>query len=546
MPSMTTLRRLRGLLAYAPDALLGVLAAVVGIAFGHLVAGFTNPAASPVLAVGSTVIDATPTPVKEFAVAQFGTNDKPILLASVTVVTLLAAALAGVLAARRVALGVAVIVLLTGLATAAALTRPVATPLDALPGLSAAVAGVLALLGLRRLRRARQPAGGPAAAGAAQGGGEDPAAAAQGPTGDPVSSGTAYPTSPNGRRQFLLGAAGASAAAVGAAALGQRVANASGPGSTTLPTPSVAARPLPQGIERTVRGVTPLRISNSAFYRVDTNLTVPRVDADSWRLQIDGEVDHPFTLSYRQLLKMPMIERDITLTCVSNEVGGHYVGGARWLGVRLKDVLDRAGVRSGADQLLSTAVDGFTIGTPMKVVMNGRDALIAVGMNGLPLPAAHGYPARLVTPGLYGFVSATKWLVRLTATTYAKDQSYWTRRKWANDAPIKTSSRIDTPRPLSTIKKGKTAIGGVAWAQHYGVKKVEVSIDNGKWTEAMLGLAVGIDYWRQWYLPWDAKTGQHTLSVRATNGKGELQSSVRATPFPSGASGIQSVAVFVS
>lgn len=533
---MTTLRRLRGLLAYAPDALLGVLAAVVGIAFGHLVAGFTNPAASPVLAVGSTVIDATPTPVKEFAVAQFGTNDKPILLASVILVTLLAAALAGILAARRVSFGVGFILLLTGLATAAALIRPVATALDALPGLAAAVAGVVALLGLRRLRLARQAATSTLPASRTIDDAPE----------DPVSAGTAYPTSPNGRRQFLLGAAGASAAAVGAAALGQRVANASGPGSTTLPGPAVAARPLPQGIERTVRGVSPLRIANSAFYRVDTNLTVPRVDAGSWELQIDGQVDHPFTLSYAQLLKMPMIERDITLTCVSNEVGGHYVGSARWLGVRLRDVLERAGVRPGADQLLSTAVDGFTIGTPMKVLTDGRDALIAVGMNGQPLPAVHGYPARLVIPGLYGFVSATKWLVKLTATTYAKDQSYWTKRKWATDAPIRTSSRIDTPRPLSTIKAGKTAIGGMAWAQHFGVKKVEVRIDGGSWTDAMLAPNVGIDYWRQWYLPWNAKTGQHTLSVRATNGKGELQSTMRAKPFPSGSSGIQSVAVFVS
>jgi DMSO/TMAO reductase YedYZ molybdopterin-dependent catalytic subunit len=246
---------------------------------------------------------------------------------------------------------------------------------------------------------------------------------------------------------------------------------------------------------------------------VDTNLTIPRVNADRWRLQIDGMVRGPMTLTYRELLAMPMIERDITLTCVSNEVGGGYVGAARWQGVRLADLLDRVGVRSGADQLLSTAVDGFTIGTPMKVVRDGRDAMIAVGMNGRPLPAAHGFPARIVIPGLYGFVSATKWLTKLTATTYARDVSYWTGRDWATDAPIKMSARVDTPRPLSTIKAGTTAVGGVAWAQRIGIAAVEVSIDGGPWRKATLGPDAGLDYWRQWYLPWKATPGRHALAV---------------------------------
>jgi len=516
-------------LAYA---MTGLLAAIAGIASAHLVAGLINPAASPVLAVGSVVIDATPTPVKEYAVAQFGTADKPILLASVTLVTLIAAALAGVLSRRRIGLGIAFILLLTGLATAAALTRPVAAPSDALPGLVAAGVGLAVLLGLCRLlaRTDRAPGGPPA-----EGEGEA----------DHGLPATAYPTSHDGRRQFLIGATAVTVGAAGAAAFGQRLSSSGSAPQTGLPAPADAAGPFPAGVENRVRGITPLRTNNKAFYRVDTNLTVPRVDADRWELQIDGMVDKPFTLSYRQLMSMPMIERDITLTCVSNEVGGGYVGGARWQGIRLAELLDRAGVRPGADQLLSTAVDGFQIGTPMEVVRDGRDAMIAVGMNGQPLPAIHGFPARMVTPGLYGFVSATKWLTKLTATTYAKDVSYWTKRDWATDAPIKMSSRVDTPRPLSTIKAGMTAIGGVAWAQHTGISHVELSIDDGPWQRTMLGPDVGLDYWRQWYLPWKATPGRHDFKVRATDRKGALQLTQRAKPFPNGSSGIQEVIVFV-
>jgi DMSO/TMAO reductase YedYZ molybdopterin-dependent catalytic subunit len=501
-----------------------MLAAIGGIASAHLVAGLTNPAASPVLAVGSVVIDATPTPVKEYAVANFGTADKPILLATVTLVTLVAAAFAGALSRRRVGLGIAFIVLLTGLATAAAVTRPVAASSDAFPGIVSATVGLAILLGLRHSLMLAEPLAG---------GGERELPA------------TAYPTSHDGRRQFLIGAGAVAMGAAGAAAFGQKLSAVDSVSQTRLPVPADAAGAFPKGVEGKVPGISPLRTSNGAFYRVDTNLTVPRVDAARWLLRVDGMVERPMTLTYRQLMAMPMIESDITLTCVSNEVGGGYVGAARWQGVRLADLLDRVGIRSGADQLLSTAVDGFTIGTPMEVVRDGRDAMIAVAMNGQTLPAVHGFPARLVIPGLYGFVSATKWLARLTATTYAKDVAYWTERDWATDAPIKMSARVDTPRPLSTIEAGMTAVGGVAWAQQIGIAQVEVSIDDGPWQRASLGPDVGIDYWRQWYLPWMATPGRHSLRVRATDRKGALQVPERAKPFPNGASGIQDVVVFV-
>jgi DMSO/TMAO reductase YedYZ molybdopterin-dependent catalytic subunit len=273
---------------------------------------------------------------------------------------------------------------------------------------------------------------------------------------------------------------------------------------------------------------------------------VPRISKDGWSLQVDGDVKNPFRLSYADLLAMPLIERDITMTCVSNEVGGGYIGAARWLGVRLTDVLDRAGVGTSSDQVLSTAVDGFTISTPLAVVRDGRDAMVVVGMNGEPLTDTHGFPARLITPGLYGFVGATKWLTKLTLTTYAAQQSYWTQRQWATDAPVKTSARIDTPAPLSTVAAGRVAIGGVAWAQHRGVGTVEVQIDGGPWQPAQLGPDAGVDYWRQWYLPWNATSGQHTLAVRATDLTGAVQTDQRATPFPDGSSGIQQVVVLVS
>lgn len=498
-------------------AACGVLAALAGIAVGHLVAALTNPAASPVLSVGSVVIDLTPTPVKELVISRVGTADKPILLAVVSVATLALAATAGLLARRRPAVGLGVLLVLVGAAGGAAMTRPTARLADLLPAVATALVGAAVLLGLRTLLD-RSPSD---EAGAAAGGGS--------------------------RRGFLVGALGVTAGAVAAGGLGQRLGDRASDSSTvSLPAPRSAAAPMPSGVESTVPGISPFRTPTASFYRVDTNLTVPRIAKDSWSLQIDGDVRNEVTLSYADLLAMPMVERDITMTCVSNEVGGGYVGAARWQGVRLTDLLDRAGVGTSSDQILSTAVDGFTISTPLAVARDGRDAMVAVGMNGSPLTDVHGFPARLVTPGLYGFVGATKWLTRLTLTTYASQQAYWTQRQWVTDAPIKTSARIDTPAPLSTVKPGRSVIGGVAWAQHRGVGKVEVQIDGGAWQPAQLGPDAGIDYWRQWYLPWDATSGQHTLAVRATDLKGAVQPDRRETPFPSGSSGIQQVVVLVS
>ena len=234
------------------------------------------------------------------------------------------------------------------------------------------------------------------------------------------------------------------------------------------------------------------------------------------------------------------------MTCVSNDVGGPYVGAARWLGVRLTDVLDLAGVdNTKADQIVSTDVEGMTIGTPYSVATDGRDAMIVFGMNGEPLPREHGFPVRMVVPGLYGFVSACKWITKITLTTYDEEQVYWTERDWATDAPIKISSRIDTPKALSTVDAGKTFIGGVAWAQGVGIDFVEVAIDGGAWNKAQMGPDAGDDYWRQWFIDWEAEPGQHFLSVRATNKDGDLQTDARMATFPEGSSGIQNISVRV-
>jgi DMSO/TMAO reductase YedYZ molybdopterin-dependent catalytic subunit len=284
---------------------------------------------------------------------------------------------------------------------------------------------------------------------------------------------------------------------------------------------------------------------NADFYRIDTALVAPQVRPGSWRLDVGGMVDRPLTLTYRDLLSRPLVERDITMICVSNEVGGRYTGTARWLGVPLRDVLMDAGVRPGADQVVSRSVDGWTCGTPTSVVMDGRDALIAVGMNGEPLPVAHGFPARLIVPGLYGFVSGTKWLREIELSTFEAFDPYWARRGWAKKAPIKTMARIDTPRGLSNLRAGKTAVAGMAWAIHRGVAQVEVRVDDDPWQVARLGAVPSNDTWRQWVFEWDAPPGRHTITARATDGTGEVQTEDRAEPIPDGASGWHAIVVLV-
>jgi DMSO/TMAO reductase YedYZ molybdopterin-dependent catalytic subunit len=353
------------------------------------------------------------------------------------------------------------------------------------------------------------------------------------------------------RRGFLAAGAGVGALAALAGIGGRRLQatrfDAAGSrAAIALPRPASPAPPLPPGAQVQVPGVPPYRTPNREFYRVDTALVVPQVPAETWRLRIHGMVDREIELDYEQLLARPLIERDVTMTCVSNEVGGKLVGTARWLGAPLKTLLEEVGVRPGADQILGTSADGMTIGTPTAAVLDGRDAMLAVGMNGEPLPLEHGFPVRMLVPGLYGYVSGTKWLVDLELTTFAAADPYWVQRGWAEQAPIKTSSRIDTPRPFAQLRAGKVAVAGVAWAQHRGIERVEVQVDDGPWRPARLADEPSTDLWRQWVFAWDATPGPHTLRVRATDRSGQTQTDRRARPFPDGSTGWHSVVVTVA
>jgi DMSO/TMAO reductase YedYZ molybdopterin-dependent catalytic subunit len=458
--------------------------------------------------VGAQLIDLTPTVAKEWAIAHFGTADKPILITGVMLVVLAASSIAGLAARRRPLTGAAIFAVLAAVAGVVTLLRPGASTIAVLP---AAVTGLGSVSFLALANRT---------------------ASAE--------------TTVRGRRAFLTAMLVLAVAGATEAAARHIVRRRISPASVTLPDPSSRAPELPRGLD--IPGITPFRTTNRDFYRVDTRLNLPTVDIDAWKLVIDGGVRNPLAFTFESIAAMALIERDITLTCVSNEVGGRYVGGARWLGVRLTDLLDRAGVRAGADQILSTDVDGMTISTPLSIATDGRESMIAIGMNGDPLPREHGFPARLIVPGLYGFVGATKWITRMTLTTYAEQDAYWTKRGWATEAPIKPSSRIDTPRPFATIRDGdEVTIGGIAWAQNSGgVSRVEVSIDDAPWQQATLGPSGGPAYWRQWFLKWTATPGSHTIAARADTARGRVQTAKRSAPFPNGSSGIQRLSITVT
>ncbi|MCB0977284.1 MAG: molybdopterin-dependent oxidoreductase [Acidimicrobiales bacterium] len=532
-----------------PFAAAGVLGAVAGVAAGHFVASLVRAEASPALAVGTVVIHNTPEGLKQWAIDQFGDSDKSVLVGTVFVVTLLLAVVAGLLSRRRPRIGLAFVALLGAAVIAAGhstarSSAPLSVPLSWVwPGLVAAVAAGSVLVVLRRLALGLPAFGSwiPAAelSFAAQAGG--PAAAPLGSPTDHVAIG--YVGGRTARRRFLTGAAGTVGGSLLVAALGE---------GFTAPPPvedisdlRIASRAphFPATFDRKVPGITPLRTPPRDFYRIDTALVVPRLDRDRWRWRIDGLVERNVELSFEELIsEFEVIERDITLNCVSNDVGGPYISSGRWVGVRTRDVLRRAGVRPVADQILSRSSDGMTISTPVQALLDDREAMIAVGLDGAALSRERGYPARLVTPGLYGFVGATKWLVGMRATTYSDASAYWTQRGWAIDAPVKTQSRIDVPRGSEEVPVGRVRAGGVAWAQGRGISRVEVQLDDGPWKQALLGADVGIAYWRQWLFDFVVdKPGTHELRVRATDGDGNVQTTKRAMPFPDGASGLHTV-----
>ena len=501
---------------------MGVAAVAVAVGAGHLVAALVAPAASPPLAVADGVVRIAPPSLVEFAKAAFGTADKPVLLAGIAVLLIGIAVLAGLAARRRPWPAHAAVLALGLVAVAALWTAPSIAQLDLFPTLAAMAAGAAAVNWLHpRLRPARPD-----------------------PSGRPLT-----------RRRMLhgstaLGIVGAAAVATGAA--GQLLARGVGDSRAQVTrllaaTPVVPAPPVPPGADLAAFGAPPVITANADFYRIDTALRVPALSAADWSLRIHGLVDRELTLSFADLVARPLVERTLTLTCVSNEVGGDLVSTARFVGVDLRVLLQEAGVRPGAEQILSTSADGWTAGTPTAVVLEpDRGALLAVGMNGEALPREHGFPVRMVVPGLYGFVSATKWLTDLELTTFAARDAYWVQRGWAQQAPIKTQSRIDRPRGFAPLPAGRVLLAGTAWAQHTGVEKVEVRADEGPWRTAQLADEVNLDTWRMWRAELDLGPGRHVLQCRATDRSGATQPEQRTSPVPDGASGWHSVVVTVS
>jgi len=504
-------------------ALAGIVSGAVFLGVAELLALLVARGASPILAVGGFVIDIVPQPFKEFAIATFGAYDKVALLAGLGLAVVIASAIGGMLEDVRRPLGVIVVAIAGALSTAAVITRTGVTPLSFLPPAVATVAASVVLTVLsRRLRRWR----------------------------DGADAGDAHDRAVDRRGFFrLAGVAGVSAVIVGVTARAVTAATSSIDalrGALKLPTPRTRVT-VPAGAELDVPGISPLFTPNADFYRVDTALTVPTIDPATWRLVVDGMVDRRVELSFDDLVGMGVDEYGITLTCVSNEVGGELVGNATWLGVPVRDILRMAGPQAGADMVLSRSIDGFTASTPLaSLTDDGLDAILAVAMNGEPLPAEHGFPVRMVVPGLYGYVSATKWVTELKVTTFAADEAYWTPRGYSAQAPIKLSSRVDVPKIGTPVAPGRVAVGGMAWAQPVGVGRVEVSIDDGAWIPATVSNPVNGDTWVQWKYDWDATPGTHYIAVRARDNKGELQSQDRAPIAPNGSTGWHRVLVTVS
>ncbi len=514
--------------------LVGLLVAAVALGIAILVAGLKGSWRSPVVTIGESVVDRVPSWVKTFAVRTFGSNDKLALQIGTVAILAVFAVVIGLVARRRPRLAAGGVALFGLVGAASAVSRPAASWTSAIPSIVGAAAGIGALVVLRARLLLDAPAGSMAGTAA----GLDPDRVGL-PPGRPV-----------GRRQLLLTSAAAVAVAAVAGGAGQalrsRFSVAGRRAQVALPPPTgPTAAPLPAD-PLGVPGITPFMTSNADFYRVDTALVVPQVDPDTWTLRIHGMVDKELNLSYQDLLDRQLVEKDLTMVCVSNEIGGTLAGTARWLGFPLAALLDEAGVQPGADQVVSRSVDGWNCGTPTAVIMDGRDALVAVGMNGEPLPLEHGFPARLVVPGLYGYVSATKWLSEIELTTMDAFDGYWVKRSWAKEGPIKTFSRIDTPKGLSRTAAGPAMIGGMAWHPHVGISAVEVRIDDGAWQPATLAPVPSDDLWVQWALPWDATSGRHQITVRATDGDGVVQTEDRAAPIPDGASGWHSVVALVA
>ncbi|WP_412932842.1 molybdopterin-dependent oxidoreductase [Microbacterium jepli] len=512
--------------ARAAGPIAGIAAVVLGAGAGELSAAILAPGSSPFAAIGGALIDAAPSWAKDAAISLFGTGDKPALLVGIALVLLVVAAAAGALDARRPPWGRVVFAALGIAGAVAALSRADAGLLSWLPSVLAGGLGAAALLVLPRRRG-------------------DAAEEVSGDAAEPDAAGL-------DRRRFLVWSGGAAVlgllAVAGGSALraGSRSVEAVR-GMLRLPSAAKAAASVPAGAELDITGLAKVVTPNDAFYRIDTALIVPQVDPADWSLRIHGMVEKEVTLRWDELLALPLEESFTTLSCVSNTVGGDLIGNALWLGYPIRELLARAVPSADADMVLSHSIDGFTASTPLDVLQDPDHAsILAVGMNGEPLPVEHGFPVRMVVPGLYGYVSATKWVTELEVTRFDRAKAYWSTRGWSERGPIKLQSRIDVPRRNQGLSPGDTVIAGVAWQPHVGVSKVEVQIDGGAWREATLATAISDDTWVQWSIPWTAVAGDHAIRCRATNVDGETQTETDAWPAPDGATGWQQLNITVA
>ncbi|HET9255873.1 MAG TPA: molybdopterin-dependent oxidoreductase [Pseudonocardiaceae bacterium] len=495
-------------------ALAGLLSVAAGLATGHLLGGFISPGASAFLAVGAAAIDLTPSWLKDFAVRAFGSYDKIVLLGGMAVVLAVLGLAAGLVSRRSATPGLWLLAVLGVLAGAAVISRPSAGSLDALAPLGALLASTGTLTVLHRLGQPSQPVTG---------------------DGEPVV----------GRRALLTASAAIAAGAGTAAAAGQMLAGREGVEASRQVVgrivPAASPPTIPAGADFAAEGSPTFITPNRDFYRVDVNLTLPRLRAEDWRLRIHGMVKREMTIDWAGLTSRDLITRPVTLTCVSNEVGGPYISTAQFTGVLLAGILAEAGVDPGADQALTTSADGWTCGTPAAALTDpATQAMLVIGMNGEPLPIEHGFPVRMIVPGLYGFVSATKWITGMEFTTFGARRAYWYERGWAQRAPIKTMSQIDSPGYFERVSPD-TPITGVAWAPRRGIEKVEVRLDHGVWQPAELSAEVNVDTWRMFRLRGRWSPGAHVAEVRATDKSGYVQTQDRAAPIPDGATGWHSV-----
>jgi DMSO/TMAO reductase YedYZ molybdopterin-dependent catalytic subunit len=509
----------------------GAVAGAAGIAVAELIAGLIGGAPSLLLAVGDLVIRLQPPGAKDVVVSIFGTNDKLALNTLVLLVAIALAAGIGVLARRRGSWGEWALVALGVVLGYAAFTEPLVSPVFAV--LTPLIAFAVSRQTLRSLLRLLTPAAALPAI---------PAGPARTPRRRDTT--TAVAEMPDwDRRRFLLTSGSIAVGSLAIGVVGRSLLNRQPDVPTTadpvqLPAVPASLPPLPATASLNVNGITPIVMPNNRFYRIDTALIVPRVDVKTWTLTIKGLVDRQLTFTYDQLKALGLFEQYVTIACVSNHVGEDLVGNAKWTGVHLRDVLAGAGVRPEATQIVGRSVDGFTVGFPTEWAMDpARDPMVAIGMNDALLPAEHGYPARLIIPGLYGYVSATKWLSEIELTTLEAFDAYWIPLGWSKLGPILTQSRIDVPRAGAQVAPGLVPVGGVAWAPDRGISKVEIRVDSGDWQPAVLSAAISKATWVQWRFDWQATAGVHRLEVRATDRTGEVQTEMETPPAPDGARG---------